>query len=620
MRKIFLLVVFVVLLLLVTSKDVFASDNFTTSYDVAYTIAQNGLTHVSFNISLVNKTNDYYASSYSVRVGFKDIQNLRASDPEGILAPTIDKSTDQSSLYVPLKKKVVGLNNTLAFNVSFDTKDIAVQQGTVWEVNIPGIENQNDFARFDVHIKIPEIFGDPSYIKPPLSNKSLDFTKDQLGSGGISIGFGTRQTISFELRYHLKNNHVFPIKTELALPPNTNYQEVLIEDISPKPTNVKEDVDGNWLAQYSLPPSKKQTVVVKGKAKISLTPKKQEETESTLALYLKEQPYWQKNNAKIKELASTIKTPFAIYEYVVKTLTYDFSRVTSGKPRLGGAATLKNPSSAVCLEFTDLFITLARSAGIPAREVNGFAYTQNETQRPLSLVKDVLHAWPEYYDRELQTWIMVDPTWGNTTGGTDYFTTLDFDHFAFVIKGLDSDYPIPAGGYKFEEAKDQKDVYVSFVEDFQIVTPSVVTSVFLPKETISGFPITGFITLSNPGPALFPKQNIVLESSILVPTTSTLNSGNIPPFGYQKIPISFEKTSFLTNTKALLTIRIGQNTITKTVNLIPILLTMWAVLGGVFIAASTIIAYIIARNLRHLPLFRRGGGNPLRGESQEPQK
>ncbi len=30
---------------------------------------------------------------------------------------------------------------------------------------------------------------------------------------------------------------------------------------------------------------------------------------------------------------------------------------------------------------------------------------------------------------------MIDPTWGATTGGVDYFETLDFDHFAFVVKG-----------------------------------------------------------------------------------------------------------------------------------------------------------------------------------------
>ena len=113
---------------------------------------------------------------------------------------------------------------------------------------------------------------------------------------------------------------------------------------------------------------------------------------------------------------------------------------------MGALSALNNPTSAVCLEFTDLFVALSRAAGIPAREIDGYAYTNNAHDRPLSLTEDVLHAWPEYYDFDKKAWIMVDPTWGNTTGGIDYFNALDFDHIAFVIKGENSGYPIPAGG------------------------------------------------------------------------------------------------------------------------------------------------------------------------------
>jgi len=51
---------------------------------------------------------------------------------------------------------------------------------------------------------------------------------------------------------------------------------------------------------------------------------------------------------------------------------------------------------------------------------------------------------------------MVDPTWGNTTGGVDYFNTFDFDHLAFVVKGISSTYPVPAGGYKLTGDENKK--------------------------------------------------------------------------------------------------------------------------------------------------------------------
>src|SRR6185503_5658119 len=148
-----------------------------------------------------------------------------------------------------------------------------------------------------------------------------------------------------------------------------------ITDITPKPINVIQDEDGNWLAQYRLLPTQKLDVTVAGVTQMQLVPKEQSISEKEIKLYTKELPYWETNSTTITALAKELKTPQAIYEYVVKTLTYDFSRVTDDKPRLGAVASLKNPTSAVCREFTDLFIALARATGIPAREVDGFAYT-----------------------------------------------------------------------------------------------------------------------------------------------------------------------------------------------------------------------------------------------------
>jgi len=92
------------------------------------------------------------------------------------------------------------------------------------------------------------------------------------------------------------------------------------------------------------------------------------------------------------------------------------------------------------MEFTDTFITLVRALGIPAREINGYAYAQNDRLRPLGLEQDVLHSWPEYYDFASQTWQQVDPTWGNTTGGLDYFHKFDLDHFTFKTLLIEYDY------------------------------------------------------------------------------------------------------------------------------------------------------------------------------------
>lgn len=57
-----------------------------------------------------------------------------------------------------------------------------------------------------------------------------------------------------------------------------------------------------------------------------------------------------------------------------------------------------------CTEHTLLFVTLARAAGIPAREVGGLAYPDAED--PVF----GWHAWAEIHDG--RQWVSVDPTWG----------------------------------------------------------------------------------------------------------------------------------------------------------------------------------------------------------------
>lgn len=589
----------------------FASSNFSTDYEVVYSVAVDGKTNVNFDVVLTNESSQYYAASYNIQVGLDELENVKASDPDGPIVPVITKDSDGANIELTFNRRVVGINNKLNFNLSFDTKDVAKKLGKIWEVNIPGLANQDSFRSFNVHVKVPSSLGKPSYIKPEIANSSknsLSFTKEQLGSSGIYIGFGDFQIYKFNLTYHLKNPNLFKVRTEIAIPPSTNYQEIEIEDIDPKPSNVTIDQDGNWLAQYLLTPSQKIDVVVKGKAKINLSPKKEAITNEKINLYLKEQPYWQTSNVDIKNLANTLKTPYAIYEYIVKNLKYDFSRVTEGKDRLGSVNVLKDPSSAVCLEFTDLFIALARASGIPAREVDGFAYTERSKERPLSLVKDILHAWPEYYDFERQAWIMVDPTWGNTTKGLDYFNQLDFDHFSFVIKGEKSQYPIPAGGYKLEGQEVVKDLDISFSDSFGAASSLLTIEENFSKSYVAGLPIQENITIKNIGKNISEPQAVTVGSYSLNPTPEKFLLDPIPPFGYLAFKVNFLAPPILTNKVDTVTITFEKQTFSKNLSIYPIFLHKWILIGGgILLAILSIILPILAFKTRNLPFFRQKG-------------
>lgn len=580
---------------------VFASSNFTTDYNVIYSINENGLTHANIGIVLTNSTASYYPSSYKMQLGFDNITNVKASDLDGPVSVVLDKTDEGYNIIFTFDKKSIGLKSKLPINLSFDTDNIAHNSGRIWEINIPGIANPADFTTFNTRINVPASFGTPTFIKPLQANKSLSFSKEQLGKSGISIAFGEKQVYDFDLTYHIKNNNVFPTRTEIALPPDTNYQRIFIQDVSPRPENVIIDSDGNWLAEYSLSPLEKKDVLVKGTAEIMLVPKRSKLSSTQQSEYMKPTKYWQKDDQKIKNLANQLKTPAAIYQYVVSHLKYDFSRVTNDKGRVGGLV-LNNPNSAACREFTDLFIALARAANIPAREVNGFAYTQNSKQRPLSLLKDVLHAWPEYYDSQKQAWIMVDPTWGNTTGGVDYFNVLDFNHFAFVIKGENDSYPIPAGGYKIDDKSTLKDVDVRFSSLELDKTQHVGIDTFI-NSTTAGLPITTNSKLINFGPGATNPQSFYISSKDLSPSDQMSDVLTIPPFGYRMVDSSFYTTNLLTNKQALFTMRFGDKVKSKKVLISPFFLNIWIV-GGIIFGLLTIIILIIAGKSRRIRIFK----------------
>ncbi len=556
-------------------STIFASSNFTTDYKVLYTVNEAGTTHADLDIVITNASDKFYASSYQMQLGFDNITNIKASDPQGPVNTTIKKTNEGYNVTLAFNKKAVGLGGKMPFKLSFDTDSVAHNLGKIWEIDIPGILTPSDFKTFSVEVKAPSSFGKPSLIKPTQSTKDLIFDKEQLGKSGISIAFGDKQIYDFDLVYHIQNTNLFPTKSEIALPSDTNYQKVFIDSISPKPQDVKIDDDGNWLAQYSLSPAQKTNVTVKGSVELALSPSSSPLSKAQKIEYTSPTKYWQSNDSKIIKTASNLKTPEAIYEFVAKTLKYDFARVTQNKERLGGANVLNNPNSAACREFTDLFITLSRAAGIPAREVNGFAYTENSKQRPVSLAQDILHAWPEFYDNKSKTWIMIDPTWGSTTGGVDYFNVLDFDHFAFAIKGVSDSYPVPAGGYKNSNTKTTKDVSVTYSDRSGNKQAKVDIKNSLAVRQIAGFPISNKVIITNNGPGSIDSQLMYVSSKNIAPSNRGYQTQIIPPFSSIEHEVVFDRQNFLTNKDGSFTIRYAGKTVEQKIKIVPFYLFPW---------------------------------------------
>jgi transglutaminase-like putative cysteine protease len=479
MKKLtFLILVF--LFYLFTPGRACAENEFITDSHVEYFIEENGNTKVTHTITLENTLPTIYAKSYSLLLDNVSLKNVSATESGQNLEVSENKEGATTTIDINFPNALVGKGNQRVFQVVFEVEGLAEKSGEVWDITIPKLNKPDAYRNYSVSVSVPRSFGLEAYSSPePLSRNQednrqiLNYNKGSLSETGISLAFGEFQVFSFVINYHLENPLSKTTETTIPLPPDTAFQKVFYTQINPNPKNISLDSDGNWLAKYMLSSRQRLDIIATGTVQIY---SKEREfiipTNETLSQNLRSSEFWQVDDPEIVKIANNLTNAKSIYDYVVSTLSYNFERVKPNVQRLGAKSALNSPNDAICMEFTDLFIALARAKGIPAREVNGYAYTENPSVQPLSMVADVLHSWPEYWDNKRKVWIPVDPTWGDTTGGLDFFSKFDLRHFTFVIHGMDPSKPYAPGSYKLGP-NPQKDIFINFGKLPEIRTANI---------------------------------------------------------------------------------------------------------------------------------------------------
>ena len=556
-----------------------AAGEFKTDYTAAYAAAEDGTLEVSQNVTIENLTSQYFVSQYKFTIGSESPKNITAWDSTGDLTPVVKKSDGKTVVTLNFRARVYGKGNKLNFGIAYDFPGLVNRNGLIWEINLLKITGLKDISSYNLTVSVPISFGSPVFQFPsPTSQKIssqrrlISYNKSALLKGAPRMGFGDFQLYQLTLTYHLKNTRVGFGYTEIALPPDlAGYQEIVQNSLLPAPVSIRVDADGNYLARYNLRPLEKKDVVWEGwlalyypdrnfgTGKLSSLPAE------LVSRYTSSQKYWETGSVEIKAEAAKLADPKAsvaevsrqIYAFVTGKLSYDYQKLEGGElVRLGALASLAQPDKAVCMEYTDLFVAIARAAGIPTREVNGFAYTADDTNRPLSLrvEGDVLHAWPQVYVPGTG-WTMVDPTWGSTSG-SDYFSAFDLSHLAFVVKGESSEYPLPAGSYKTDP--NQKDVAVTFSSKKEVVkeAPQIEIGLELPWFILSPFSSSAKITVTNTGKTSAFAAQAKIESNLLDPENPNLEVGTLPPGASSSYSVRLAPSNLGTNGEEQLKVRV----------------------------------------------------------------
>jgi len=594
------------------------SKTFTVDRQIVYTINSDLISNVQENITITNLTTEKYPQTYTTTISDFEIQNIYVKNKQNKnLKWKLKNNTPNNTSIIIDLPPVTGKYKSSQFTLYYDLPNSIINKNQTKEIKLPKLTPNPLEKNTTIRLLISKKLGQPAYILPTPQKQTsnnpewyqFDFSPQKLQTSGLRAIFGNFQLYDFELKYYLSANtktNSNPKKllasnsSTIAIPPDTDYQKVAITYISEPPKNITIDQDGNWIANYQLQPKQTKTIIIKGTVMVFASPWKQTALPNTKT-WIQPQQYWESNNPSIQELASSLSNIADIYQYVTQKLTYKQPQIPNAPLRQGAVQALITPNQSSCMEFTDLFIALARAKGYPTRQIIGYAHSDNPKTQPLSLVADILHSWPEYYDTKKQNWIPVDPTW-QTTSGIDYFNNWDMNHITLVINGQSSTHPLSAGFYK-QPNNPQRDVLFTLGTDFP--PPS---SQLKPKLKIN-YPWIPFswwnakIQITNPGPTsianISPTYRSTKQLQLTIPKTKTITT--LPPYATQTVTIKFKPQLFNLNQQINITLK------NQTYKLsIPWTVTAWTtmilLLLSVFSSIILYQTYKIARNMRRLSI------------------
>lgn len=282
----------------------------------------------------------------------------------------------------------------------------------------------------------------PTFTKEEKDSKSYYYFNqaERIGNSPY-LEFGTSALYRFELEYKTaKTDTLIPEKYsdvfkalstniyELSLPrefSETN-QKVYFENVSPTPSDIYRDAEGNILALFEVPANQESIIKIDGYIMVNQDELKEESPSHDIDYseylekikgseyirrYLSSTKYWEVSDELIQQEATTLKKDQktlldivkANYKFVNDRLEYDQQKATSENERIGAKAALLGGAS-VCMEYADLMISLLRSQGIPSRAAIGYANLDEQIPE-----EQVRHQWVQIWVPDYG-WLSVDPT------------------------------------------------------------------------------------------------------------------------------------------------------------------------------------------------------------------
>jgi transglutaminase-like putative cysteine protease len=346
--------------------------------------------------------------------------------------------------------------------VRYKVHDYVVNNGGLVKIEYPALDKETKLEMIDeesgtktkisynldivVDSKIPplaKIYPEKFESSTEKESTTYSFASSERIGIPVLIEFGKALLYRFELTMTTeKTDSIIPEKYsenfqtistniyEIALPREyaETSQTVKIDDISPEPTKISMDDEGNIIATFEVPANKVSEISISGY--IWVTQPTYEEglniptltyeeyiseikKDSNLLKYLNPTSFWEVNDEYIKTEANTllenksniIDIIRGDYTFVGEKITYDEEIAESllTNERIGAKRALQS-GSGVCVEYADALTAILRAQGIPSRVA--FGYSNSGIDKYAQAGHAWVQAWIPQYG-----WLSIDPTY-----------------------------------------------------------------------------------------------------------------------------------------------------------------------------------------------------------------
>lgn len=481
-----------------------------TSFSSNIEVNPENTAHFTIAISFQNVGEDpTILTGYDLVIG--DVLPLAVEAKSGVtLLETSVLERAGTVIQIDLADTVLRADTAIDVSVTYSVDDFMAIRGGTYDAELPIFQQTDTSQGESVTFSYPQSFGEVNYSTAQFERRSdngytiLAFN-DLSTVTRLFVSVGNTKYYSVAFERGLVNDAEGYVKQEILIPPEYSSQRFAVTSISPSPDSSRYLPDGNYLLTYSVRGNDTLYVRVQGVIAVDLpaeqnttaTPLTQEEKDTYLDT---ESAWWNITDTSlladisvVSELETLDEKIDRLYQYTKDELILSegFRELHGTEFRKGAEIALKTYKNASVEDYADVFVALARYAGIPARVVAGYVYPYSIEETSLGM----FHVWPQYWADDTG-WISVDPAYEMYAG----LPCLEYVGLNRVV--VVSMYDAEIYG-TFQETSTEYALTDEVVE----LESQLTAEIEFPSNIKAGTPAEGFLTIRNEGNSIIKNLN-----------------------------------------------------------------------------------------------------------------